>query len=136
MTSTDTRADRFVRELAALKIADPHTARAALWLRAGQLLMAPGLAAGVAAYFISHDTADALTQRDAIALGLGGVAAAVVGSTLYLRYSLTGFFRFWLARQSYDFSLLSGLSGPAELAEGGSEEEPSRDLATPETATR
>jgi hypothetical protein len=30
-----------------------------------------------------------------------------VGSALFLRYSLTGFLRFWMARQSYDLTLLA-----------------------------
>ncbi|MBA9005422.1 hypothetical protein [Thermomonospora cellulosilytica] len=107
MTSTETRADRFVRELAELKIPDPAAGRAALWLRLGGALMAAGLALGAAAYLMAHGTQNPLAQRDALALGLGGVAASVVGSALFLRYSLTGFLRFWMARQSYDLTLLA-----------------------------
>ncbi|SEG85006.1 hypothetical protein SAMN04489712_117111 [Thermomonospora echinospora] len=107
MTSTETRADRFVRELAELKIPDPAAGRAALWLRLGVALMAAGLVLGASAYFMSHGTRDPLVQRDALALALGGVSAAVVGSALFLRYSLTGFLRFWMARQSYDLTQLA-----------------------------
>jgi hypothetical protein len=107
MTSTETRADRFVSELAVLKIPDPAAARAALWLRLGMALMALGLVLVVSAYFISHNTGDQLVQNDALTLGLAGVAASVVGSALFLRYSLTGFLRFWMARQSYDLTLLA-----------------------------
>jgi hypothetical protein len=32
---------------------------------------------------------------------------SVVGSAMFLRYSLTGFLRFWLARQSYDLAQLA-----------------------------
>jgi hypothetical protein len=35
MTSTETRADRFIRELAELKIPDPAAGRPRLWLRLG-----------------------------------------------------------------------------------------------------
>jgi hypothetical protein len=101
------RADRFVRELAELKIPDPAAGRAGLWLRAGAVLMAAGVALAVAAYIVSHGTRDPLLQRDAITLGLGGVTAAVAGSALFLRYSLTGFLRFWMARQSYDIAQLA-----------------------------
>ena len=107
MTSTETRADRFVSELAVLKIPDPAAARAGLWLRLGAALMALGLVLVVSAYFISHNTGDQLVQNDALTLGLAGVAASVVGSALFLRYSLTGFLRFWMARQSYDINLLA-----------------------------
>ncbi|MEU6541219.1 hypothetical protein [Streptomyces sp. NPDC047000] len=109
MTSSpapEPRAERFVRELAELKIPDPATARAALWLRLGGLLMAAGVLLGALAFPLAHATDSALAQGDALALGLGGVAAAVVGAALFLRYSLTGFLRFWLARRSFDLELL------------------------------
>ncbi|WP_436791790.1 hypothetical protein [Yinghuangia sp. YIM S10712] len=103
-TSTETRADKFVRELSELKIADPAAGKANLWLRIGGILMVAGLVLGASAYFVAHNTTDPLVQRDGIALGLGGIAAAVVGSALFLRYSLTGFLRFWMARQSFDLN--------------------------------
>jgi hypothetical protein len=107
MTTTDTRADRFVRELAALKIPDPAAGRPRLWLRLGAVLMAAGLALGVTAYLMSHRTTDPLVQRDAITIAIGGVTVSIVGSALFLRYSLTSFLRFWMARQSYDLTLLA-----------------------------
>jgi hypothetical protein len=103
----ETRADRFVRELAELRIPDPAAGRATLWLRLGAALMTLGAALAVAAYAVSHGTRDPLVQRDALTLGLGGVTAAVAGSALFLRYSLTGFLRFWMARQSYDLARLA-----------------------------
>jgi hypothetical protein len=107
MTMTETRADRFVRELAELKIPDPASRRAGLWLRLGVALMVLGPVLGVAAYLIAHNTLDPLVQRDAITIALGGIAGSVVGSGLFLRYSLTGFLRFWMARQSYDLEILA-----------------------------
>jgi hypothetical protein len=107
MTSTETRADRFVRELAELKIPDPAAGRGRLWLRLGGALMVLGLVLAASAYFLSHTTSDPLVQGDALTLGLGGIAWSVVGSALFLRYSLTGFLRFWMARQSYDLALLA-----------------------------
>ncbi|MGW1028961.1 hypothetical protein ACWD4J_35655 [Streptomyces sp. NPDC002577] len=117
MTTTEPhadRADRFVRELAELKISDPAAGRASLWLRLGAALMVLALVLCVAAYLLSHSTTDPLEQRDAITLGLGGVGAGVVGAALFLRYSLTGFLRFWLARQSYDLNVLAERLGDAE----------------------
>ncbi|MET8651112.1 MULTISPECIES: hypothetical protein [Nocardia] len=103
---TETRADRFVQELNALKIPDPSAGRSGLWLRTGVILMVGGLVVAVLAYFMSHGTTNPLSQRDAIVLALGGVAASIVGSALFLRYSLTNFLRFWLARQSFDLDAL------------------------------
>ncbi|GAA4994544.1 hypothetical protein GCM10023205_79180 [Yinghuangia aomiensis] len=105
--SAETRADTFIRELAELKIPDPAAGRARLWLRLGAVLMAVGLVLGASSYFVAHNTTDPLVQRDGLALGLGGIAAAVVGSALFLRYSLTAFLRFWMARQSFDLTVLA-----------------------------
>ncbi|MFI7361356.1 hypothetical protein ACIBO4_04295 [Streptomyces sp. NPDC050149] len=101
-----TRAERFARELAELKIPDPAAARTALWLRVGALLMTVGLVLGALAFPLAHSTDSSLGQGDALALGLAGVAATVVGGALFLRYSLTSFLRFWLARQSLDLDRL------------------------------
>ncbi|MCC3331874.1 hypothetical protein [Nocardia abscessus] len=116
---TESRAERFVRELQELKIPDPAAGRSGLWLRTGVTLMVAGLVVAVLAYFMSHGTTDPLAQRDAITLALGGVAASVVGSALFLRYSLTNFLRFWLARQSYDLDELGTRVLSAEIGYDG-----------------
>lgn len=103
----ESRADRFIEEVAELKIPDPAAARATLWLRLGAGLMVLGLALAASAYLVTHSTQNPLDQRDGLALGLGGIAATVVGAALFLRYSLTGFLRFWMARQSYDLAVLA-----------------------------
>jgi hypothetical protein len=102
-----TRADRFVAELAELKIPDPAAGRGALWLRAGGTLLILGPVVTVLAYLMSHNTSDALVQRDALVIALAGVALSIVGAALFLRYSLTGVLRYWMARQSYDLALLA-----------------------------
>lgn len=112
----ETRADRFVRQLAEMRIPDPSAGRARLWLQIGVVLMAAGLAAGVASYFLSRGTTDALAQRDAQAVGIAGVCGCIVGSALYLRYTLANVLRFWFARLT-----LSVEAGPAEARPGGPE---------------
>ncbi|MBD0321776.1 MAG: hypothetical protein ICV72_00115 [Aldersonia sp.] len=107
MTSIESRADRFGRELSELKIPDPSAGRSSLWLRIGVTLMVLGPVLGILAYFMSHNTSDALVQRDAIIVAILGVAVSVVGAAVFLRYSLTGFLRFWLARQSFEFAALT-----------------------------
>jgi len=69
-------------------------------------LMVLGIALGVTAYLVSHRTTSPLVQGDATTIGLGGVTVSVVGAALFVRYSLTAFLRFWMARQSYDLTLL------------------------------
>ena len=107
MTSAESRAERFARELADLKIADPAAGHPRLWQRAGAALMALGVVLGVAAYLISQRTGDSLTASTAITIALGGVTLALVGGAIFLRYSLTGFLRFWMARQSFELNLLA-----------------------------
>ncbi|MEU1521562.1 hypothetical protein ABZ413_05065 [Nocardia rhamnosiphila] len=114
-----TRADRFVAELAELKIPDPAAGRGALWLRVGVALLILGPVVTVLAYLMSHNTSDALVQRDALVIALAGVASSIVGAALFLRYSLTGVLRYWMARQSYDLALLAErLPGPTEQESG------------------
>ncbi|MEV5829110.1 hypothetical protein AB0L25_26475 [Spirillospora sp. NPDC052242] len=115
-TAGETRADRFVRQLAEMRIPDPSAGRARLWLQVGVVLMAAGLAAGVASFFLSRGTTDALAQRDAQAVGIAGVCGCIVGSALYLRYTLANVLRFWFARLT-----LSVEAGPAEARPGGPE---------------
>ncbi|GGL18839.1 hypothetical protein [Nocardia jinanensis] len=117
-----TRADRFTAELAELKIPDPAAGHGALWLRTGVVLLVLGPVMALLAYLMSHNTSDALVQRDALIIALGGVALSIVGAALFLRYSLTGVLRYWMARQSYDLAQLADrLSGgaPREYGEVG-----------------
>jgi hypothetical protein len=107
MTASESRADRFARELADLKISDPAAGRPRLWQRLGAVLMVAGIVLGAVSYLISAHTGDALTASTAISIALGGVTLAVVGAAIFLRYSLTGFLRFWMARQSFEMSMLA-----------------------------
>jgi uncharacterized membrane protein len=107
MTSAESRADRFARELSDLKISDPASGHPRLWQRLGAVLMVAGIVVGVVAYLISHRTTSSLTQGDAITIGLAGLTLSVVGAAVFLRYSLTGFLRFWMARQSFELNMLA-----------------------------
>jgi hypothetical protein len=46
-------------------------------------------------------------QRDAIALGLAGIASTIFGAAIYLRYSVSKVLRFWLARLSFDLTAIA-----------------------------
>ncbi|MFW0785611.1 hypothetical protein AAFP35_13935 [Gordonia sp. CPCC 206044] len=104
--TAQTRAERFARDLDEMKVSDPATSRTQLWIRLGIAAMVVGIALPVIAYFMSHNTSDPLVQRDAVILGLIGIAVTIAGAVVFLRYSLTNFLRFWLARQAFDLSTL------------------------------
>jgi hypothetical protein len=102
MIESHERVQEFKQEIADMRVRDPATGRDRIWLRVGAVLMIAGLIVAGLAYPLSHGTSNPLSQNDALALGLGGLTGAVVGSALFVRYSIAGFFRFWLARLSYE----------------------------------
>jgi hypothetical protein len=102
MIESQERVDQFQREIADMKLRDPATSRDRLWLAVGIALMVVGIVLAGIAYPISHHTSSPLVQSDAITLGLAGIACAVVGAALFLRYSVASFLRFWLARLIYE----------------------------------
>ncbi len=102
MIESHERVEQFKQEISDMKVRDPATGRDRVWLRVGIALMVVGLVIAIVGYFISHGTTNDLEQRDAIVLTLGGLTAAIVGSALFLRYSLASFLRFWLARFVYE----------------------------------
>jgi len=117
------RIEQFKADIADLRIVDPSTARDRMATRLGLLGLVLGIVLPVAAYSMSHSTEDALAQRDALVLALIGVAAAVVGGSLYLKGALASFLRFWLVRDLHERRaqtdrLLGGLSGRDRPAEG------------------
>ena len=96
------RIEQFKADLAELKITDPSSTRDQLAMRLGLAGMALGVIMPVAAYFLSHGTTNPLAQRDAIVLGLLGVALATAGGALYLKGALASFLRFWLVRDLHE----------------------------------
>jgi hypothetical protein len=86
----------------ALRIRDPRVRLDSTLLLLGIVGMVVGPVMGIIAYFISHATTNPLQQRDAIVLGTVAISITIVGATLFLRYSLTAFLRFWLARILFD----------------------------------
>jgi hypothetical protein len=105
MTAVEERPERvaqFKADIAEMRLVDPSTARDRLLLRFGVALMIVGVVVGIYAYALSHDTKDALQQRDAIVVAITGVAITVAGAALFIRYSVGQFLKFWIARITYE----------------------------------
>jgi hypothetical protein len=69
----------------------------------GVLLMVAGLGVGIYAYFgLSHPTTNPLQQGDATVIGLFGVGLCIVGTGIFVVFSLTRYFRYWLVRLIYE----------------------------------
>jgi uncharacterized membrane protein YidH (DUF202 family) len=102
MIESSDRVEQFKQEIEDMKVRDPSTGRDRVWLRAGIALMVIGLVLTIVAYFMSHGTANPLEQQDAMVIAVIGLTTAVVGSALFLRYSIASFLRFWLARFVYE----------------------------------
>jgi hypothetical protein len=92
------RVDQFKTEVAEMKIKDSSASHDLLLLRMGGSLMLIGLVLSFAAYLTSRNDTDTIAQGEHQTLGTFGLAVAVVGGVLFLRYSLAGFFKLWLAR--------------------------------------
>jgi hypothetical protein len=92
------RAEAFREQIAEMKIPTPNAGRDQLLARVGGLIAAVGIALGVIGYFLSSGTNNTLDQNDALVLAVLGISCAVVGSAIFLRYSLAGFLRLWLVR--------------------------------------
>ncbi|WP_406280716.1 hypothetical protein [Embleya sp. NBC_00896] len=104
--STQDRTRQFTADVGSLKLRAPKTMldTQLMWLGVG--LMGLGIVMGVGAYFMSHNTTLILTQNDAITLGLAAIPVSLLGFALFIRYSLSTFMRFWLAR------LIAAQQGP------------------------
>jgi hypothetical protein len=99
------RIEQFKADIAELKITDPSSGRDQLATRLGIAAMVIGIIVGIYAYALSYG-ADADNpgpqQRDAIVLGLIGVAVSITGAAFYLKGALASFLRFWLVRDLHE----------------------------------
>lgn len=102
MSQSTERIQRFKTEVAEMRVPDPVAGRDRLYLRLGAVGMVAGVGLAVFAYFMSHGTENPLQQRDAVIQALIGLSLVVLGAALFIRGSLTGFLRFWMARLCYE----------------------------------
>ena len=97
------RLEQFRAEVDQLKVSGGRANTERIGRILGVVLMVLGLGLGVYAYFgLSHPTSNPLQQGDATVVGLLGVSFAIVGTGLFVVFSLTRYFRYWLVRLIYE----------------------------------
>lgn len=85
--------------MADLKVPEPMARAEGVLLKAGLVLPLVGLGLIIVAWWMTSGTLDVGEQVPMVMSGgLLGLALIMVGLGLFLRYSLTRLFRFWLAR--------------------------------------
>jgi hypothetical protein len=128
MIESSDRVEQFKADIADMRLKDPAVGRDTQLLKLGVGLMAVGIGLTVVAYFVSHGTNSQLTQNDAQTVGMIGIALAVVGGALFLRYSIAQFLRFWLARLIYEMQAQTdrvlGTARPSPIASADSQARP------------
>ncbi len=106
--------EKFKSDVAAMRVREASVARENAMRIVGCLLMVAGVALGIYGVTASlgaevvkngaENPSGIAAQRDAITQSLLGVTLAIVGATLFLRYSFGQFLRYWLARSIFEKS--------------------------------
>jgi ABC-type tungstate transport system substrate-binding protein len=97
----DRRAE-FEAELAKVRLKTGTAETEQRWMTIGAVTAIAGLVVAVIAYIMSTGQSDTRDVISSVVLGLVGVSLAVVGSVVFLRYSLSHFLRFWMLRFIYE----------------------------------
>ncbi len=100
-TDQSARMREFQNEVDALKVGGGRANPERTGLRLGTIGWVAAIVIEVIAWFGSHGTKDPLAQRDYIVVALLGVTVAVVATGLFVTFSLTRYFRYWLIRLIY-----------------------------------
>ena len=98
-SAPESRAGRLQAGVDSLTVSEPLAEAEGLLLKIGVGLPVTGIALILVAWWTTSDSAYVADQIPAlISGGILGLGLLIVGAGLFLRYSLTRLFRFWLAR--------------------------------------
>jgi hypothetical protein len=100
-TEQSARMREFQSEVEALKVGGGRANPERTWLKLATVGMVAAIVIEIVAYFGSHGTQDALSQRDYIIVALLGLTIGVISVGLFVTFSLTRYFRYWLIRLIY-----------------------------------
>jgi hypothetical protein len=110
------RLQQFRAEVDQLKVSGGRANPERIGRIVGVVFMVAGLGLDVYAYFgLSHPTTNPLQQGDATIVGLIGVSLAMVGTGMFVVFSLTRYLRYWLVRLIYEQrDQMDRLAGPRQ----------------------
>jgi hypothetical protein len=101
-STTNERVERFKTEAADLNLKAGNANREGMFATAGLIAMVIGIVIAFVAYAGSGGLSDARDVQTQTTLAIAGLALAVGGGFVFLRYSLGRFLRLWLLRQMYE----------------------------------
>ena len=96
------RREQFEEDIAAVRIRTGKAEAEQRWTIVGLVLLIAGPAICLLAYFASTGMSDSRDIYSIMILAFFGIALAIAGTALFLRYSLARFLRFWLLRLIYE----------------------------------
>ncbi|MCB1003802.1 MAG: hypothetical protein KDB35_06415 [Acidimicrobiales bacterium] len=96
------RLDEFEAEVAGLRLKGGSIERERQLTTVGMALAIVGAVVALAMVIVSSSAADSRDSLTYLSAGVLGLALAVIGMVVWLRYSLTGYLRYWLLRLIYE----------------------------------
>ena len=102
------RLDEFEAEGAGLRLKGGSIERERQLTTVGMVLAVVGAVLALVMIFVSSSAADSRDSLTYISVGVFGLALALIGAVVWLRYSLTGYLRYWLLRLIYEERNRSG----------------------------
>lgn len=110
--SNESPVDQFKADIAAMRVKEANLGLEKAMRIVGTLLMILGAVLAVFALVTTLNVelvkngqatvTGPAEQRDAIVYGVSGVVFAVIGATLFLRFSFGAYLRYWLARLVFE----------------------------------
>ena len=102
------RRDEFEAEVAGLRLKGGSIERERQLTTVGLVLAVVGAVLALVMVFLSSSASDSRDSLTYVSVGVLGLALAVIGMVVWLRYSLTGYLRYWLLRLIYEERNRSG----------------------------
>lgn len=102
------RLDDFEAEVAGLRLKGGSIDRERQLTTSGIVMAVLGAVLALGMVILSSSAADSRDSLTYVSIGILGLILALIGMVVWLRYSLTGYLRYWLLRLVYEERNRSG----------------------------